>query len=46
MQCFLATSNPANIAFYERFGFRVTEQVELPANGPRETLMVREPRQV
>jgi hypothetical protein len=46
LKCFLATSIPANITFYERIGFRVTEQIELPADGPRETLMVREPRQV
>lgn len=43
MPCFLATSKPANVAFYESFGFRVTEEIELPAGGPREILMARPP---
>lgn len=42
MPCFLSTSSPGNIPFYERFGFRVVGEIDLPANGPRETMMRRE----
>ncbi|MFD0341125.1 GNAT family N-acetyltransferase [Streptomyces sp. NPDC127117] len=32
---FLETSSERNVAFYERLGFKVTADVQLPDNGPR-----------
>jgi GNAT superfamily N-acetyltransferase len=41
---FLETSSEANVRFYERLGFKVTADVQLPRNGPRTWCMRRDPR--
>ncbi|WDV56690.1 GNAT family N-acetyltransferase [Streptomyces coeruleorubidus] len=41
---FLETSSDANVRFYERLGFKVTADVQLPDNGPRTWCMRRNPR--
>ncbi len=41
VECYLETSNPANIAFYTRFGFRVLADVPLIPNGPPHIAMRR-----
>ncbi|MDV5148170.1 GNAT family N-acetyltransferase [Streptomyces sp. SBC-4] len=41
---FLETSSEANVRFYERLGFEVTADVQLPDNGPRTWCMRRNPR--
>ncbi|MFD9903368.1 GNAT family N-acetyltransferase [Streptomyces sp. NPDC059063] len=41
---FLETSSERNVRFYERVGFTVTAEVELPDDGPRTWCMRREPR--
>ena len=40
---YLESSKEANIAFYGRFGFRVTDQLKLPRGGPPVWLMWRDP---
>jgi ribosomal protein S18 acetylase RimI-like enzyme len=40
---YLEASNPANVALYERFGFRVNGAFDLPDGGPRVHTMWREP---
>ncbi|MDG2112550.1 MAG: GNAT family N-acetyltransferase [Actinomycetota bacterium] len=32
--CYLESSNPRNVSFYERFGFRVLDEVRMPNGGP------------
>jgi ribosomal protein S18 acetylase RimI-like enzyme len=45
--CYLETSDPANVAFYERFGFRVRDPaLPLVPNGPSHVAMWRAPRAV
>ena len=44
MPAFLETADPANIAYYQRFGFKVTGQARLPLDGPTLNLMWREAR--
>ncbi|SHN74817.1 Acetyltransferase (GNAT) family protein [Geodermatophilus obscurus] len=39
----LETSAEANVRFYRRLGFAVTDVVDLPRGGPRTWLMLREP---
>ena len=39
--CYLETSNPANVPFYERLGFRVTADVPLIPDGPPHFAMKR-----
>jgi len=41
---YLESSNPDNIAYYQRFGFEITGEVRLPDDGPVLTLMWRQPR--
>lgn len=41
VDCYLETSNPANVAFYGRFGFEVTTDVPLIPNGPPHVAMRR-----
>ncbi len=41
---YLESSKEANVAFYARHGFRVTERIELPRGGPSLWLMWRDPR--
>jgi ribosomal protein S18 acetylase RimI-like enzyme len=40
---YLESSKESNVAFYGRFGFRVTEEVRMPGDGPRVWLMWRDP---
>lgn len=44
MPAYLESSKERNIPFYERHGFRVTEQVTLPKGGPDAWLMWRDPQ--
>lgn len=39
--CYLETSNPANVAYYERFGFLVTTDLPLIPDGPPHFAMKR-----
>lgn len=41
---FLETGNPRNLAYYERFGFRVMEEGDAPLGGPHIWFMRCEPR--
>jgi GNAT superfamily N-acetyltransferase len=41
---YLEASSPRNRALYDRHGFEVTEELELPAGGPPLWLMWRDPR--
>ncbi|HEX2052775.1 MAG TPA: GNAT family N-acetyltransferase [Actinomycetota bacterium] len=41
LPCYLETSDPANVAFYERFGFEVVRQVPLIPDGPPHVAMRR-----
>ncbi|MFF7097318.1 GNAT family N-acetyltransferase [Streptomyces rubradiris] len=41
---FLETSSERNVAFYERLGFKVTADVQLPDSGPRTWCMRKDPR--
>ncbi|MGV0835177.1 GNAT family N-acetyltransferase [Mycolicibacterium thermoresistibile] len=41
---YLECSNPDNVAYYQRFGFEVTDEIELPDGGPRMSLMWRPAR--
>jgi len=40
---FLETGNPRNVAYYERFGFRTTEEADAPLSGPHIWFMRWEP---
>jgi ribosomal protein S18 acetylase RimI-like enzyme len=44
MPCYLESSNEKNVPLYERHGFRVTEVLDLPDDGPAIWLMWREAR--
>lgn len=41
IECYLETSDPANVAFYERFGFRVVADLPLIPDGPPHIAMRR-----
>jgi GNAT superfamily N-acetyltransferase len=41
---YLESTKERNVAFYERFGWRVTGTIELPDDGPRLWVMWRDPR--
>jgi ribosomal protein S18 acetylase RimI-like enzyme len=41
---YLESTNPDNIAYYQRFGFEVTGELELPDDGPPIWPMWRQPR--
>lgn len=41
VECYLETSNPQNVAFYERFGFRVLKDLPLIPSGPPHIAMRR-----
>ncbi|MHA3020766.1 GNAT family N-acetyltransferase [Mycobacterium sp. BMJ-28] len=41
---YLESSNPANIGYYQRFGFEVTGEITLPDGGPSLWPMWRDPR--
>lgn len=41
---YLESSNPANIGYYQRFGFEVTGEIVLPDGGPSLWPMWRQPR--
>jgi ribosomal protein S18 acetylase RimI-like enzyme len=43
LPAYLESSKERNVAFYTRFGFRVTEQVRMPGDGPSVWLMWRDP---
>lgn len=41
---YLETQKPRNVPWYERFGFRVTGEIDLPGGGPHMWLMWRDPQ--
>jgi ribosomal protein S18 acetylase RimI-like enzyme len=43
LPAYLESSKESNVAFYGRFGFRVTEEVRMPGDGPMVWLMWRDP---
>ena len=40
---YLENSNSLNLAFYQRYGFKLQSKIDLPRNGPSLWLMYREP---
>ena len=35
---YLESTNPANVGFYERFGFRVMDEIDVPGSSPVTTM--------
>ena len=44
MAAYLEVLTEANLAFYARFGFELTGEIDVPEGGPHVWLMWREPR--
>jgi len=44
LPAYLTTQNPDNVPFYARHGFAVTDEVDIPGDGPHMWLMWRVPR--
>ena len=44
LPCYLENSNPKNLRFYERFGFKMVEEYRPDGNGPVIYIMVRPPK--
>jgi ribosomal protein S18 acetylase RimI-like enzyme len=44
LPAYLETQKAINVPYYERFGFRVTEEIDLPKGGPHLWLMWRDPQ--
>jgi ribosomal protein S18 acetylase RimI-like enzyme len=44
LPAYLESSKESNVGFYTRFGFRVTDEVRMPGDGPAVWLMWRDPR--
>lgn len=44
LPCYLETANPRNLPFYQRHGFEVRHEADIPGGGPRIWMMLREPR--
>ena len=42
LPAYLESSKESNVGFYARFGFRVTEEVRMPGDGPSVWLMWRD----
>jgi GNAT superfamily N-acetyltransferase len=40
---YLETQNPDNVPYYQRFGFKIADELDLPKGGPHMWLMWREP---
>jgi hypothetical protein len=43
LPCYLETMNEKNVLFYEKYGFRVVRDGEVPRHGLRAWAMLREP---
>jgi ribosomal protein S18 acetylase RimI-like enzyme len=44
LPAYLETQKPANVPYYEKFGFSVTGEIDIPGGGPHMWLMWRDPR--
>ncbi|QBD76961.1 N-acetyltransferase [Ktedonosporobacter rubrisoli] len=46
LPCYLDTTNPANVAFYQKFGFRLVHQATIPDSNVGVWSMIRSPRRI